>query len=175
MSFRSLREFADVSLRWVQPNVVDRRDQRRAGDAILATLRWENLLGFLATGETAEGRWTLKRAGLLRPRVRVRLAGSDAGAALAALHWGRDAVIKLADGREFRWTCTSFWHSEGDFTTTGGEPLLVFRPRFAAAGSEAEIGLEAHALSLPKLALLALPGWHLMVLSHEETAAAAIP
>jgi hypothetical protein len=80
MSLRSPREFADVSLRWVQPDVVDRRDQRRAGDAILATLRWENLLGSLATGETAEGRWTLKRAGFLRPRVRPLSRRGGAGA-----------------------------------------------------------------------------------------------
>jgi hypothetical protein len=175
MIFRSLREFADVSPRWVQPDVMDRRYELRAGDAVLGTLCWENLWGSLAKGETAEGRWTLKRAGFLRPRVTVRVAGSDAQAALVTLHWDGNGDVNLADGREFRWTRMSFWHSEWAFTTTGGEPLLVFRPKFAMMRSEAEIDIEAQALSSPELSLLALLGWYLMVLINEETAAAGIP
>jgi hypothetical protein len=175
MRFRSLREFADVSPRWVQPDVLDRRFELRAGDTVLATLCWENSWGSLATGETAEGRWTLKRAGFLRPRITVRVAGSDAEAAVVTLQWSGNGDVQLTDGHQFRWARMNFWHSEWAFTNTGGEPLLVFKPKFVMMGSEAEIEIEAQALSLPELSLLALLGWYLMVLINEETVAAGVP
>jgi hypothetical protein len=175
MKFRSLREFADVSPKWVQPDVIHRRYELRASDAVLATLHWENPWGSLATGVTSEGRWTLKRAGFLRPRVTVRVAGSDADAAIVTLHWGGTGDVRLADGHEFRWTHISFWHSEWAFTSTSGEPLLVFKPNFALMRMEAEIEIRGQSLSLPELSLLALLGWYLMILIHEETTAAGIP
>jgi hypothetical protein len=175
MRFRSLREFADVSPSWVQPDVLDRRYELRADDAVIATLGWETTLGSLATGETAEGRWTLKRAGFLRPRVMARVAGSKIPAATVTLHWDGNGDVNFADGHEFRWARMSFWHSEWAFTSKDGQPLLVFKPKFVMLGAGAEIEIEAHALSLPELSLLALLGWYLIVLIHEETVAAGIP
>jgi len=175
MKCRSLREFADVSPRWVQPDVTDRRYELRAGDVVVATLCWGNPWGSLATGETAEGRWTLKRAGFLQPRVTIRVTGSDAQAGIVTLHWAGNGDVQLADGHAFRWTRTGFWHSEWAFTSTGGELLVVFKPKFVMMGFEAEIEIEARALSLPELSLLALLGWYLMVLINEETTAAGVP
>lgn len=175
MTFRSLREFADVSPKWVQTDVSHRRYELRARDVVLATLRWENPWGSLAAGETAEGRWTLKREGFLRPRVTVRVAGSDADAAIVALHWGGTGEVKFADGHEFLWTYMNFWRSEWAFTSTGGEPLFIFRPNLAVTRTEAEIEVGGESLSLPELSLLALLGWYLLILIHEETAKVGIP
>jgi hypothetical protein len=152
-----------------------RRYELRAGNAVVATLCWETAWGSLATGETAEGRWTLKRVGFVRPRVTVRAAGSETQAAMVTLDWAGNGDVQLADGHEFRWARMGFWHSEWAFTGTGGQPLLVFKPRFVMMRSEAEITVEAQALSLPELSLLALLGWYLMVLINEETAAAGVP
>ena len=154
---------------------MSRRYELRAGDAVIATLGWETAWGSLATGETAEGRWTLKRAGFLRPRVMVRMAGSKTQAAIVTLHWDANGDVKLADGHEFRWTRMSFWRSAWAFTDTRGQPLLVFKPKFDMLGSKAEIEVKAQALSLPDLSLLTLLGWYLMVLIHEETIGAEIP
>jgi hypothetical protein len=175
MTQRSLREFSGVSPTWVQFQAAKRQYELRVGDAVAATLRWENAWGSLATGETAEGQWTLKRAGFLRPRVTVRVAGSDPDVAVLLLGWGGSGDVRLADGRQFLWAPTSFWHSEWAFTTSGGEPLLVFKPKFALMRSETEIEIKAQALSLPELSLLAILGWYLMVLINEEVAAAEIP
>jgi hypothetical protein len=175
MKFRSLREFADVSPKWHQPDAIHRHYELRADDALIASLRWERPWGSLATGQTAEGTWTLKRAGFLRPRVTVRAAGSDSDAAIVQLQWGGIGDVQLADGHHFRWTRVTFWHSEWAFTDAGGEPLLVFKPNFTKMRREAEIEIGPHSLALPELSLLSLLGWYLMVLIEEETNFAAIP
>jgi hypothetical protein len=176
MSFRSLREFPDLLPRWVQRDLADRRYELRAGGSVVATLRWERAWGSLATGETAEGRWTIKRTGFLRPRVTVREAGSETQVALVSLHsGGTTGEVKLADEHEFRWNGMTPHRAECAFTSVAGEPLVTFRPRFVMMQSEAEIEIEKRALALPELSLLALLGWYLIVLINEETVAAGVP
>ncbi len=67
MKARSLGEFGDDLATWVQPDPAGRFNELRSSDVVVANLRWENFKRCLATGETAEGRWTLKRVAFLRP------------------------------------------------------------------------------------------------------------
>lgn len=175
MKARSLREFADVSPTWVQTDPLRRSYELRAGDVVVATLHWTHPWGSLATGETGEGHWTLKRTGFLRPRVIARVRGADTDAAVVAMHPGGSGEVTLADGHQFRWTPMNLWRSEWAFTTNEGTRLIVFKPNLALARTEAEVKVEQHALALPDLSLLTLLGWYLLILTHEETAAAGIP
>ena len=74
------------------------------------------------------------------------MRGSDADAALVAMHTGGTGKVTLADGHKFRWTPMNFWRSEWAFTTNEGKPLIVFRPDVALARTEAEVKVEQHAL-----------------------------
>ena len=51
----------------------------RAGQQLLATLRWQRKT--LAEAESADARWTFKREVFWHPQVTIRTAGSDENAA----------------------------------------------------------------------------------------------
>jgi hypothetical protein len=68
---------ASQSLRCVQPNILKMNYELRAGDEVMATLRFRSLMGTLATGESADGCWTFKRVGFLQASATVRSCGSD--------------------------------------------------------------------------------------------------
>ena len=73
---RSISETAGQELLWIQPAAFQREHELRAGDDVVATLKFQR--GSLADAEAPDGYWTFKRQGFWQPRVTVRAAGSDA-------------------------------------------------------------------------------------------------
>jgi hypothetical protein len=157
--------------------VLKREYDLLAGDAVVATLRWEKAFGSLATAMTAEGSWTFKRAGFLSPRVTVRIAGAETDLASLKARWRGDGTLEFGDGRRYRWTHAGFWHTEWFFANESGEPLMRLRPKFALAGPAADVTIEPAAASIPDLPLLITLAWYLVVLMSQDaggaTAAAA--
>ena len=170
---RSIRELSGQPLRWAQPGAFTREYELRAGDEVLATLRWQKTFGSLALAAAADGTWTFKRSGFLSPQVTVRLPGSEADVAVLRPGWRGEGALELSAGRRYPWRNTSFWRSEWAFADVAGEPLVQFKPEFAFFKQAAEVTVDPRAAPLPDLSLLTLLGWYLMVLMSEDAAAGA--
>jgi hypothetical protein len=168
-----MRELVGRALHWMQPSVLKREFELLCGNEVVGTLRWQKAFGSLALAEGADGAWTFKRSGFLRPKVTVRPAGSETEAAVFKPSWGGEGTLSFSDGRCYQWHHTSFWHSEWAFTNEAGEPLVHFKPDFALFKHAAEVTLEPSAVSVPDLSLLTLLGWYLMVLMSEDAGGAA--
>jgi hypothetical protein len=170
---RPIRDVAGLVLRWVQPSAFKREYELRAGDEVLATLRWQKTFGSLALAASADGTWSFKRSGFLNPKVTVRVPGSEADVAVLKPGWRGEGTLELSAGRRYPWRNASFWRSEWAFTDEAGEALVQFKPEFAFFKHAAEVTVDPRAAPLPDLSLLALLGWYLMVLMSEDAAAGA--
>lgn len=166
---RSITDYADQELRWTQPSGWERAYELRAGEELLATLRF--LGGTLAEAETAEGRWTLEREGFLRTRVTVRAPGSDTDLAVFRPHWagGGDLVGGLGEGLEF--ASASFWHSEWVWRAED-RVLISYRGPGGLLKANAAMELAPEAGALPNVGLLAVLGWYLLLLFARDVAVA---
>lgn len=170
---KSIREVADQPLQWTQPKALKREYELRAGDDVVAFLRWEKAFGSLAAAESADGKWTFKRSGFLTPKVTVRIAGSESEVAVLRPTWRGEGTLECTNGYRYRWLNISFWRSEWAFINEAGQTLVRFKPQFAFFREGAEVKVEPGAVSIPDLSLLTLLGWYLMVLMSEDTGGAA--
>jgi hypothetical protein len=171
---RAIREVTQQALRWSQPSTFKREYELRAGDEVLATLRWQKPFGSLALAESTDGTWTFKRSGFFSPNVTVRVPGSETEVAVFKPGWrGTEGTFRFSDGRCYQWLNTSFWSSEWIFAKEGGEPLIHFKPEFAFFKQAAEVKVEPGAVPVPDLSLLTVLGWYLLILLSEDSGAAA--
>jgi hypothetical protein len=173
-----IREVTDRPLQWTQPALLKREYELHAGDEVVATLRWQKTFGSLALAETAEGAWTFKRSGFLRPKVTVRVPGSESETAVFNPSWGGEGTLRFSDGRCYLWQHASFWRSEWVFANEAGEPLAHFKATLEASAAvvfckhAAEVKFEPRAAAVPDLSLLTVLGWYLMVLMSDDAAGA---
>jgi len=155
-------------LRWMP---VGRRSyQLQGGDDLVATLDWAAGRGSLAAGEAADGNWTFKRAGFLRPRVTVRIEGAETDLALLHLSRGRESRLDFADGRRFAWGPARARRRQMQFSDPAGAPVVSFLPRTKAFQYSADVEIGPGQRQLAELSLLALLGWYRLVLQIEEDA-----
>jgi len=163
---------ARPTLRWIQPRALRAEYELRAGEERIATLRFHDMLGSRATGESAEGCWTFERAGFFRTRVAVRRC--DAAADLATFRsnrWRGGGTLTLPDGRELRAT-TNFWYSRLQVRDEAGQTLLVYDTK-GILRLRATVTIGPAAAALPDLPWLLMLGWYLVVIMHRNLAAAA--
>ena len=60
---KKIGEMIGRKLEWVQPSAWKMQYELRAGDELIATLRFRSSFGSFATAESADGCWTFKRVG----------------------------------------------------------------------------------------------------------------
>ena len=96
---KPIRGVAGQPLRWTQPTLLKREYELHAGDEVVATLRWQKTFGSLALAEAADGTWTFKRSGFLRPKITVRVPGSETEVAVFKPAWGGEGTLRLSAGR----------------------------------------------------------------------------
>ena len=164
---KSLRDDFRTELVWSHEKKPKRLELRVEGDPqVYATLT--QLKGSLYLGESADGTWTFKRAGFLRPRIVIRVSGSEAD--LGALHIASigDGRLELG-GKAWPWHLTSFWHQERAFLGAGDEPLVRIRPEFSG---RIHVTLAESARRLPEAPLMALLGAHAVQLMADDVGGA---
>lgn len=170
---KRLEQVVGLPVQWMQPSAWREAYELRAGEDVVATLRFRSAFGSFATAETADDCWTFKRVGFWRTRVTVRCC--DAEQDLAVFHnntWDGGGALELADGRRFL-ASTNTWLTRYEFRDEAGEPLLLF----AIGGvfhQSAQVTIQPAAVRLDVLPLLLTLGWYLAVMMHQDGAAAAV-
>src|SRR3982074_509051 len=117
---RTIREVSAQELLWAQPSRMKQAFELRAGDEVVVTLQWAR--ASLATGETAEQKWTFKREGFWHPRITVRAPGSDENVALFNPNWAGGGTLELPEGRAFHFGAANFWRSQWDWVDSTKAP-----------------------------------------------------
>ncbi len=163
---KSLNEYSGQELQWSHPNLLSSEYELRAGDELLARLHWQGAFTSRVHVDTADGSWMIERKGI---RQSITVLALDTQTELATIKRGMSgqAILLFADGHEYRWQCTSFWHDVWTWVNTEGTPLLHVK-------RGAHVQLEPAAQGFPDLALLTALGWYLHKLQEEEAAIAAI-
>jgi len=161
---------AGRELLWTQPAALRREHELRAGDDVVATLKFQR--GSLADAEAAGGHWTFKRQGFWQPRVTVRTAGSDTDLAVFHPRWIGGGTLEFPDGRAVRLSSATFWQSEWVWRETD-KPLIRIKGRHGLIKANGAVEIQPEAVAYPDLALLVLLAWYLILLHAEDSAAAA--
>jgi hypothetical protein len=162
---KSIREAGVRTLTWA---LAGNRYELRAGADLVATLTWQKGMSLFA-GEAAQGQWTFKRTGWLRPRVTVRRR--DDATDLVTFTPTLGGVLEFPGGRNYSWTATQHAFA---FKDASGEALVQMRlTQSAPVCLAAEVTLSAAALGLPDVSLLALLGWYVLVLASKDDAEGA--
>jgi hypothetical protein len=167
---KSIAKQAGQELKWVQPSTFKMAYELRSGEELIAALRFRSAFGSLATAESLDGCWTFKRVGFFRTRATIRLCGTEEELAVFRNNtWSGGGTLEFPDGRKLQAT-TNFWQTNLEFRGEGGE-LLV---RFKSGGLihlSAQVEIPAEAARRPELPLLALSGWYLTVMMHQDSTA----
>src|SRR6266850_1503326 len=145
----------------------------RAGDELIATLRFRSSFGSFATAESPDGCWTFKRVGFWQTRVTIRTCENDTELATFRNNtWTGGGTLELPDGRTFRAT-TNLWQSKREFKD-GSDDVLIQLAGRGVAHLSATVEIRPSALRMPELPWMVMLGWYLIVMmSHDAAAGAA--
>jgi len=157
-------------LKWVQTGRLESRLLAPDNEQV-ARLIWKNSWGSLATGESADGIWTMKRKGFLHPKITIRSSISDVG--IVTMSLGGSGILELAEVPGYRFDRTKQGIAVLD---SSGSEILIVRPVVAARSRlEGVIQIEERTRGLPRglLSLLAILSWYIVVLisSYDNDAA----
>jgi hypothetical protein len=170
-----MKEIAEVigrELEWVQPSAWKMAYELRAGDELIATLRFRSSFGSFATAESADGCWTFKRVGFWQTRVTIRGCGSETERAMFRNNtWSGGGTLELPDGRKIL-ANTNFWQTNFELMPEGGAALV----RFKIGGLmhlSAKVEIQPDIAGVPELPWLVMFGWYLVVMMHMDTVSTA--
>lgn len=170
---RHIAQLVGSALEWVQPRALKMEYELRSGEEVVATLRFRSSWGSFATAESADGCWTFKRVGFWQTRATVRPCGSETEiAGFRQGTWSFGGTLEMPDGRKYL-VSTNFWATRYQIQAEGGEePLITYKTHgMLRLGAQMEIApLAAELAELPWMAML---GWYLAVMMHNDSAAAA--
>jgi hypothetical protein len=170
---KSLRDAAQ-GLKWVQVNI--KEDELISGKDVYAALHWASPRSSLATGESADGKWTFKRSGFIHPKISIRELGSDTNLYTVNVGWNGEASL-LVPGKGTFWWVPNTWHTKWTLEDDSGmEAMRIELIGFINVSGNLEIKQNPIRIDPPTLSLLALLGWHLimLVLSDDASSSAAI-
>lgn len=169
---KNIAELIGRELEWLQPSAWKMEYELRAGDELIATLRFRSSFGSFATAECADGCWTFKRVGFFQIRVTIRACGADVEIATFKNNtWSGGGTLELPDGRKMLAT-TNFWQTKFEFQTEAGETLVRFKPG-GLVHLTAKVEIQPAAAGLPELPWIVMLGWYLVVMLYMDTASTA--
>ena len=159
-------------LEWTQPRALKMQYELRAGNEVVATLRFRSSFGSFATAESADGCWTFKRVGFFQTKVTIRACTEDKEIAVFMNNtWSGGGTLELHDGRKLLAT-TNLWQSKLEFKTESEQAILHFRSGgLIHLSATVDIDPEALKMGEPWLVML---GWYLIVMMHTDSAMAVV-
>ena len=159
---KSLDDTGLKSLKWEQSGKLASR--LVTDGQTVATLTWVKSWGSLAKGESADGEWTLKRLGFLRPRVAVRENGSDFDLAVLSINWAGEGAVVFSDGETFQFKRSGFWHPDWSMFDSGGRRLLLLKPDTGWKEKKADVEIENATILSKRILLLTVLSWYVILL-----------
>jgi hypothetical protein len=164
---------AGQELLWTPARTARRTYELRAGDQVVAALVQPTWWRERRIGAAADGTWTFARAGLFHPRVVVTDAGSNLPITnMARSGWTGNGALALPDGRRFHWRSGSLPGARRTWLDEAGQPLMHFT-QVGGPKTQCIVAVEPGAAMDRHLALLAMLGWYLLLLTPGEGIAAA--
>ena len=168
---KKIAEMIGRELKWVQPSAWKMQYELRAGDELIATLRFRSSFGSFATAESADGCWTFKRVGFWQTRVTIRGCESEMDIAMFKNNtWSGGGTLELLDGRKLLAT-TNVWQTNFEFKTELGEALVRFKTG-GVVHLSATVEIQRDAAGEPELPCVVMFGWYLAVMMYMDTASA---
>jgi hypothetical protein len=131
---------------------------------------WSTRWGSLATGRSADGEWTFKRAGFIHPRITVREPGRDTDLYSVQVTWGGEGILDIPGRGNFRWI-PNVWHRRWVLQGPDGKEVMHMTLNGFTKISGA-ITINPKWLNDRMLSLVTLLGWYLMMLVVSDEAAA---
>ena len=167
---KKIEEVIGQELKWMQPSAWKMEYELRAGDELIAALRFRSSFGSFATAESADGCWTFKRVGFWQTRVTIRGCGSDIDIAMFKNNtWSGGGTLELPDGRKILAT-TNRWQTNFEFKTEADETLVRFKTGGLVHFS-AKVEIQPGAAAVPELPWIVMFGWYFAVMMYMDTAA----
>lgn len=169
---RRIADLAGRELRWEKASRASGGGYRLLeGDEVAATLRFRSSWGTLATAESADGCWTIKRLGFLQTRATIRACGSeDEIAVFKNNSWTGGGTLELPDGRRLQ-ADTNCWMTTFGFTTETGEALVRFRKIGGMLSLSSTVEILPAGAAFAAAPWLVMLGWYLTVQMHNDAAA----
>ncbi len=167
----SLYAMIGQQMKWEQPSFFKMEYELHANDLVVATLRFRSSWGTFATAESADGCWTFKRVGFWQTRATIRPCSSEAEiASFKNNTWSSGGTLELPDGRQYR-ANTNFWQSKYSFTDPAGQPMVQYSHvgGFKLSGL---VDIDPSARQVPELPWMVMLGWYLVIMMHQDSAAA---
>lgn len=90
----------------------------------VASLQFDSALGSRATASFGPHSWTFKRSGFWRPKVTIRLSGSELEYATFTPHWMYAGHLVIEQSRHYNWKHTSFFGFSFHWETIDGTELV---------------------------------------------------
>ena len=169
---KKIAEMIGRELKWVQPSAWKMQYELRAGDELIATLRFRSSFGSFATAESADGCWTFKRVGFWQTRATIRGCESEVDIAMFKNNtWSGGGTVELVGGQQYLAT-TNFWQTNLEFKTEAGETLVRLNPG-GLVHLSAKVDIRPNAAGVPELPWVVMFGWYLTVMMYMDTAAIA--
>ncbi|OPY31733.1 MAG: hypothetical protein A4E32_01335 [Methanomassiliicoccales archaeon PtaU1.Bin124] len=160
------------TLHWTQPGL-SRVYELKAGEKIFGRLTFQSIFGSLASAETAEGNFTLKRQGFLQPSISLRRFGSDLDQGRMLMDgWHQGGVLHLADGSRYQFVKMGFLHPEWSFLDSTGRKLACVHVKWGFK-YQGEVTIEPFGRDDRNLLQLLMVGMYAIILMNDEAAAAA--
>lgn len=167
MPLTSITSVDRSALRWLRGEGASTEYTLSAGDTPVAVLRWERATGARATADTAEGPWTLDRAGRLFPHITARTAAGPLPVARLTLRLGHHE-IEIGGGGVYRLSRAGALVPAWRLLDPAGREIAHIEPvpdgRRLAGGAV----LTSGTISPRELLLAVVLSWYLIVLDWFE-------
>lgn len=137
---------------------------------MFATLTWLKVFGSLAEASTADGRFTLKRGGFLRPFVTIRDPVMDDDIAVLRIGLLRHATLEFSNGRRITLVSKRFFGFEWELVDENGQRLCRIQMRSAMMKRSGDVTIFEAVKKDRDLTIMLAIGWYAMVLMSEEGA-----
>jgi hypothetical protein len=111
---------------WRKPKALDSLYELRCENLYLGSLDFQSPFTSIAFAETADGKWSFKRAGICNRRVTIREQGKQENIAICD-----SSEICFNDGKTYVWKGPGFWSSQWEFIDSNGEVVMTIEPGVA--------------------------------------------
>jgi hypothetical protein len=169
-----LRSVDASGLRWQRTGEDPVEYTLRAGPDPVLVLRWATASRSLATAETTDARWTLKRGGFLNPHLTLRAAGAETDLARITVHLsyhkgGNYHRIEFDGARVYRFHRAGVQLPAWQISSDDGTELIHLEPvREGTKLTDGAAVVSPPGRESPDLAALLAFSWYFVVLAWFE-------